>query len=132
MPQPRLKIVKQRLRSRTAFALSWVCLAGGILLSSAALTETARTQTPPADPLPNGPAKPIVQKTCSTCHALTIITTRRATQAEWAKTVDDMVNRGAELSDDDIEKVVDYLSTNFKPVDSDSKQPPANTPPPPK
>jgi hypothetical protein len=113
-----------------ALVLSWGCLVCGALLLSAALTKTARTQTQPIDPLPNGAAKPIVQKACSTCHALTIITTRRASQAEWAKTVDDMVNRGAELSDDDIDKVVDYLSTNFKPIDSNSKQPAANTPPP--
>ena len=127
----RSKIVRQSLRSRPmAIVLCWVCLIGGAAVSSAALTESARTQTQPSDPLPNGAGKPIVLRACTACHTLTVITTRRASQAEWAKTVDDMVNRGADLSDDDIDKVIDYLSTNFKPIDSDSKQPAANTPPP--
>jgi cytochrome c5 len=131
MSQPGSRIVRQRLRSRPiAVVLSWVCLVGGAVISSAVVTEGAHTQTQPVDPLPNGAGKPIVQRVCATCHTLKVVTTRRASQAEWAKTVDDMVNRGAELSDDDIDKVIDYLSTNFKPVDSDSKQPAANTPPP--
>jgi hypothetical protein len=121
------QIVRQNLRSRSmSIVLAWVCLVcGGV-----ALTESARTQSKPTDPLPNGAAKPIVQRACTTCHTLTVITTRRVSQAEWAKIVDDMVNRGAELSDDDIDKVTDYLSTNFKPVDSDTKQPTAPEAPP--
>jgi mono/diheme cytochrome c family protein len=100
------------------------------LLLSAALTAPAHTQTQPIDPLPNGAAKTIVQRACITCHTVKVITTKRASEAEWAKTVDNMVNRGVVLSDDDIDKLIDYLSTNFKPVDSDSKQPAANTAPP--
>jgi mono/diheme cytochrome c family protein len=113
-----------------SIALCWVCLLGGAAVSSTALTQVAGTQTKPVDPLPSGAGKPIVLKSCTTCHTLTVITTRRATEAEWTKTVNDMVNRGADLSDDEIDKVIDYLSTNFKPDDSDTKPPAANMPPP--
>jgi hypothetical protein len=39
-----------------------------------------------------------------------------------------MVNRGAVLSDDEVDEVIDYLSRNFKPVDSDHKPQPDTAP----
>jgi hypothetical protein len=33
-----------------------------------------------------------------------------------------MVTRGADLSDDEIDKVIEYLSTNFKPDDAKTQQ----------
>jgi len=37
----------------------------------------------------------------------------RMSPDQWAATVDDMVNRGAEGTDDDFELIVKYLSANF-------------------
>lgn len=105
-----------------------VCLVSGVV-ARAALTAGGSVQTQAPDPLPEGAAKPIVQRACTTCHTVKMITNKRATQEEWAKTVDDMTNRGAQLSDDEIDKVIDYLAANFKPVDPDRKQPPPKTSP---
>ena len=127
----RSRIATQRLQIlRMALVLSLAFLMGGAMISSVAMRAPIRTQAQPIDQLPDGAGKPIVQRACTTCHTLNVITTRRASQPEWAKTVDDMVNRGADLSDDDIDKVVDYLSTNFKPTSPDTKPPVARAPPP--
>jgi len=63
--------------------------------------------------LPPGAGKPIVERMCSSCHALKVVTSKRASPEQWAQLVDQMVSRGAEGTDDEIETVVDYLSKNF-------------------
>jgi hypothetical protein len=42
--------------------------------------------------------------------------------------VDNMINRGAELSDDEADEVINYLSKNFRPAESDQKQQPESPP----
>jgi competence ComEA-like helix-hairpin-helix protein len=70
--------------------------------------------------LPAGAAKPIVQQHCVGCHALKVVTSKRASRQQWASIVDQMVSRGAEVNDDDIESVVEYLAANFAPAKSGS------------
>jgi competence ComEA-like helix-hairpin-helix protein len=70
--------------------------------------------------LPPGAAKPIVQQHCGGCHALKVVTSKRASKQQWASIVDQMVSRGAEVDDDDIESVVEYLAANFAPAKSGS------------
>ena len=67
--------------------------------------------------MPNGPGKEIVLRACVKCHSLKVTTSKRATEDEWATSVNTMVNRGAVLSDDEVDEVIDYLSKNFKPVE---------------
>jgi len=70
--------------------------------------------------LPAGTAKPIVQQHCAGCHAIKVVTSKRASKQQWASIVDQMVSRGAEVDDDDIESVVEYLAANFAPAKSGS------------
>ena len=99
----------------------------------AAQTQTqiqppTQTQSPSAQPsLPNGPGKEIVLRACVKCHSLKITTSKRASEDEWATSVNNMVNRGAVLSDDEVDQVIDYLSKNFKPAESDQKPQPDTT-----
>ena len=79
--------------------------------------------------LPDGPGKDIVLRACVKCHALKITTSKRATEDGWAASVNTMVNRGAVLSDDEVDEVIEYLSKNFKPAGSDQKQPPDSAKP---
>jgi competence protein ComEA len=70
-----------------------------------------------SDDLPEGKGKDIFVKMCSNCHGLDQVTTSRYPRKQWAYVVDDMVSRGAEGSDDDVNSVIGYLSRNFgKPV----------------
>lgn len=63
--------------------------------------------------LPPGKGKAIVARTCKNCHALKVVTSKRATKEQWSALVDQMVSRGADLSDDEIDIVVNYLAKNF-------------------
>lgn len=78
-------------------------------------TPTGTTSAPKTavDPLPPGPAKSLVLDTCTGCHAIDRIVSRRMSREGWLGTVDDMISRGADVSTDDETKIVDYLTANF-------------------
>lgn len=95
-------------------------LASLCLASAAALSASAQTVTPPpatpahaAAELPPGAGKAILQRSCAACHGLEVVTSKRATPEDWSATVQLMVSRGAEASDDEVDTLVKYLSTNF-------------------
>jgi len=66
--------------------------------------------------LPDGPDKDLVEKICSGCHGVGVFTGNHSTREHWEAVVDDMVSRGAEGTDDEINRVVIYLSKNFGPA----------------
>jgi mono/diheme cytochrome c family protein len=68
-----------------------------------------------ADSLPDGPGKELVLKKCVSCHSIQTVTARHATGDEWAQIVSTMVGRGAVVSDDDADAIVDYLAAHFGP-----------------
>lgn len=80
--------------------------------------------------LPPGDGKAIVQRACVGCHALKVVTSKRATPQEWSTVVDQMVSRGADVEDDEIETLIGYLSKNFpagtKADQTDHDSPPAD------
>ncbi len=73
------------------------------------LALTAQAQSS----LPDGPGKAVVERMCTTCHGLNVVTGQRMTKPRWADQVDDMVSRGAVGTDEDVKQVVEYLSRNF-------------------
>ncbi len=68
---------------------------------------------PHATTLPPGKGKAIVERTCVACHAIKVVTSKKASKEQWSTIVDQMLSKGADLNDDEVEIVVDYLSTNF-------------------
>jgi len=90
--------------------------AAGIFLLGAAPLATAAALAQPAD-LPDGPGKEVVQRICSGCHvAEDVAKGPRRSREGWRQLVDDMVVRGAEGSDEDLTRIVNYLTTHFGPV----------------
>jgi hypothetical protein len=73
-----------------------------------------------AQELPAGKGKPLVERACTTCHELTIGSEQRMDRKRWTALVEDMVNRGAELSEDELAEVVEYLTANFGPAKNDA------------
>jgi hypothetical protein len=69
--------------------------------------------------LPDGAGKAIVQKMCVGCHNLKTVTSNHATKEQWSDTVQQMVSRGADGTDEEIATVIDYLAKNFPPVEKD-------------
>lgn len=66
--------------------------------------------------LPDGPGKAVVVKACLSCHSTKpIIAKPGRSEDDWVDVISKMVGRGAILSDDDADLVIQYLSTNFGP-----------------
>ena len=63
--------------------------------------------------LTQGPGRAVTERMCTSCHGVEQFTGMRMTKQRWAQTVDDMVARGAQGSDADINQVVQYLTDNF-------------------
>lgn len=63
--------------------------------------------------LPPGKGQEIVLRMCSNCHELDAITTSKMSKKRWTSLVDDMVSKGAEGTDAEVEIVIGYLSRNF-------------------
>ena len=68
-----------------------------------------------ADDLPPGAGSVVAAKSCTVCHGVDHIRQRRLAQDDWADVVDDMIERGAKLSDQEKETIVVYLGQNFGP-----------------
>ncbi|MDQ6705935.1 MAG: helix-hairpin-helix domain-containing protein [Acidobacteriota bacterium] len=65
--------------------------------------------------LPDGAGKPTVQKVCGTCHGAELVIGRQESREGWGAIVEDMMQRGAVGTEDELYEVVDYLATNFSP-----------------
>jgi competence ComEA-like helix-hairpin-helix protein len=86
-----------------------------------ALPWWAAAQATPPPPrgsslLPPGAGKPIVQRACIGCHSLDVVTSERGSAAHWSQLVNEMIGRGADLSDPEINTIVKYLSSHFGAV----------------
>jgi competence ComEA-like helix-hairpin-helix protein len=82
-------------------------------------SASAQTTPPPPGPpaMPAGAGKAIVQEKCVVCHALSVVTSKHASHKEWDQVVNQMVSRGADLTDEEIDTVIEYLSKNYGPLD---------------
>jgi quinoprotein glucose dehydrogenase len=112
-------------------------LVGGKLISlalapggSRAATQSAAASTPSApvrvqavpatspraaggNGLPQGPGYEALQRVCTSCHGLDLVTTLNLDRAGWDNEVQTMVSRGASGAPEDIDAIITYLSTNF-------------------
>jgi mono/diheme cytochrome c family protein len=96
--------------------LKWMALA--LVMATTALPLTAQDDVA----LPDGAGKAIVQKMCVGCHSLTTVTSQHATKDQWSATVQQMVSRGADGTDEEIATVIDYLAKNFPPLAKDKSE----------
>lgn len=69
-----------------------------------------------AQDLPEGKGKGLVEQACGACHGLEVITSQRATSKGWSSIVDNMIERGATATPEEIPKIVEYLAKNFAKV----------------
>jgi hypothetical protein len=65
-------------------------------------------------PLPEGPGKDILLNTCTICHDLQRVRTRRATPEGWDELLQEMLSEGAPLSDENYPILLTYLARNFR------------------
>jgi competence protein ComEA len=94
---------------------------GALLLMPlmAAIVGSTQEAAPPAkQELPPGEGKDLLTKDCTGCHQVSTITSQHKSESKWTDTVVEMRNRGAEGSDEDMEKIIHYLAANFGPQDT--------------
>ena len=77
----------------------------GLLFTVAGMAQAAA--------LPEGAGKSETTRLCGRCHSLEMATSLRQSRPAWSETVSKMVNLGAQGSEADLGKIVDYLSTHF-------------------
>lgn len=87
------------------------------LFLAAGQTDKAKSSPPGTDAslLPDSPGKEVVLKKCQSCHSIRTVTARRGTADDWAQEVSKMIGRGAAISDDEGDTIVDYLAAHFGP-----------------
>ncbi len=78
-----------------------------------AVLASAGTAAEAPGEFPPGAGQSEVQAACAPCHAITVVTSARKSESEWAQTVDAMITRGAPVADADYGAIVDYLARNF-------------------
>lgn len=96
---------------------NWII--GGALPLLSLLTLSAATAR--AEDFPEGPGKVIIMRACGKCHSTDQIARQQKTEENWQATVVRMAGRGAEVTTDEVNTVVKYLSTNFAKVADASK-----------
>jgi len=83
----------------------------------AALPPAAAPAPKPVE-LPEGDGKPIATEFCQTCHKLTNLTKAHKNLDDWKDTIHTMIDRGADIPDDKIDTLAQYLAKNFGPKDA--------------
>jgi mono/diheme cytochrome c family protein len=69
----------------------------------------------PVSQLPEGPNRDTVQRICSSCHSVQMFLGRGMTREQWSGVVSNMIGRGAKLSDEEFDQVVEYLGKTLPP-----------------
>jgi hypothetical protein len=89
-----------------------------LVLLSAALLAACGTSNSSSSTGANTSAaldgKGLMQERCSVCHSTSRVTSAHKTAAEWKTTVDQMIQRGAQLSSSEEQTLVDYLAQTYK------------------
>ena len=84
--------------------------AGLICAFAAAAAQPQPQAAPAADP-----GRALLDRVCTSCHELSGVMSQRNTRDRWSEIVDDMASRGAEATDEDLAKIVDYLAKTRGP-----------------
>jgi DNA uptake protein ComE-like DNA-binding protein len=69
-----------------------------------------------AELLPPGEGRELVLSSCANCHNLKPVVDTRKSREGWAKSVNDMIQRGAPVFPEEIEPMTAYLSKSFGPA----------------
>ena len=76
-------------------------------------TATAVAQ---AVDLPPGAGRDRLMAACTRCHGIDVIVTQRRTPDEWQEVMSVMIGHGAQMTDEDYQAIVSYLSTALGPA----------------
>jgi competence protein ComEA len=66
-----------------------------------------------AQKLPDGAGKAALMKVCGACHEAEVVAGQARTRDAWTQVINDMLALGADGTDEELNAIVNYLSTNF-------------------
>jgi mono/diheme cytochrome c family protein len=69
----------------------------------------------PVSQLPDGPNRETVERVCSGCHSVQMFVGRGMTREQWGGVVSNMIGRGAKISDQEFDQIVEYLGKTLPP-----------------
>ncbi len=67
----------------------------------------------PAQSLPDGPGKELVEVICSSCHSTERIVTKQWTKPQWQAKVLEMLQEELDVTQPERDKIVEYLAKSF-------------------
>jgi competence protein ComEA len=67
----------------------------------------------PAQSLPEGPGKELVEVICSPCHSTERIVTKQWTKPQWQAKVLEMLQEELDVTQPERDKIVEYLAKSF-------------------
>ncbi|WP_312407224.1 cytochrome c, partial [Brevundimonas sp.] len=65
--------------------------------------------------LPPGAGRDVVQRVCTGCHAIGMVTAKGRTSDGWSEIIGRMMGLGLEASDEDLQTIHAYLSRELPP-----------------
>jgi mono/diheme cytochrome c family protein len=93
-------------------AISVISLVLLVLIVGVLLASCGSGSTPASSGGSDGQS--LMQERCSVCHSVNRVTSAHKTASEWKVTVDRMIARGAQLSTQEEQTLIDYLAANYK------------------
>ena len=96
--------------------LTMILLSASLLAAcgsgSSAATNAPSPNAPTSGSTVNGQA--IMMQACSACHNISRVTSAQKDATQWKMTVDRMIARGAQVSPQDEQTLIDYLAATYK------------------
>jgi len=64
-------------------------------------------------PIPDGDGKDSVVRVCTVCHGTGVFSTVHMGRVGWENEIQDMVEKGASATPEELRKILDYMVRNF-------------------
>ncbi len=93
----------------------WILVVGLLVLDLVIACGGGEEPTQPAISPPTQNGAELLQQRCSAHHTLDRVERASKSQAEWEATVERMTGKGAELTDDEAQTLIEYLVENYGP-----------------
>jgi competence ComEA-like helix-hairpin-helix protein len=110
--------MRMKNSSRVVLFVLVCALIAAVAIRAAPAAETPQTQAPRPDlsSLPDSPHTALFVRLCVDCHDAERTSSRRRTRVEWAETIRQMVEDGADGTEEELALILDYLLINFGAV----------------
>jgi hypothetical protein len=109
--------VDRGFRTQCFFWMMYSCILASAVVVGVPSLGVVQAQSPSAqaDPLPEAPDKSLVVAKCTQCHGADQFAAMRQSGDGWDQTISKMQEKGLNLTDEDYEKILSYLTTNLGP-----------------